>query len=562
MPSAAGGGARPLAPRAADTRMPTDATSISLRDGIAEAEGAGRLALRLAPQRERIAAWARHHALGLLALGAIVICSLVLVLIAAEGPSVIAASTRADFFPGWMAGPLSGIWPPGFLLGSAALKILFTAAILLMWGCYALGMKRIAALGAGWVIGAIIVVQLIFFLSPPLTLTDVFNYINYARMDVVHNLNPYATIPALEPHSDPSFALSNWHDLLSPYGPLFTIAAFAVAPLSVAVAFWVAKGALALLSLAVLWLVWKCARLLDRDPVEAIVFAGLNPIVLVWGIGGDHNDVYMIFFIMLACWLLLRSRASRRAAPGAAQAPDGAQPADGGVQAVDEARPRAGALGTLHAWIVPLALSEIAAGAALAASVFVKASAAIVVPVILASLIRTPRRLMQTLIGGVAGTLALGAISYLVFGAHVPSDLTQGSLVTGLSTPNLLGLALGLGGETEALRKLLALALIAAVALCCLLAWRRREFVTPAGWATLALLVGLAWVLPWYVSWALPLVALSGSRRLRIATAVFSLYLILVWIPTASDWTGAIGLRPEKTSLGQQHQQVVRELLN
>lgn len=559
-------GARvPLAPRAADTRMPTDATSITLRDGIADAEGAGRIALvggeRLAPHRDRIAAWARRHALGLLALGVIVLCSFVLVLIAAEGPSVIAASTRADFFPGWMAGPLSGIWPSGFLLGTAALKVLFTAAVFLMWGCYALGMRRIAALGARWVIGAIVAVQVIFFLSPPLTLTDVFNYINYARMDVVHNLNPYATIPALEPHSDPSFALSNWHDLLSPYGPLFTIASFAVAPLGVAAAFWVAKGALALLSLAVLGLVWKCARLLDRDPVEAIVFVGLNPIVLIWGIGGDHNDVYMVFFIMLACWLLLRSRAPRRAASGAAEAPDGEQPRDG-VQAVEDARPPAGTLGTLRSWIVPLALSEIAAGAALAASVFVKASAAIVVPVILASLLRTPRRLTQTLIGGIAGTLVLGTISYLVFGAHVPSDLTQGSLVTGLSTPNLLGLALGLGGETETLRKLVALALIAAVALCCLLAWRRREFVTPAGWATLALLVGLAWVLPWYVSWALPLVALSSSSRLRIATAVFSVYLILVWIPTASDWTGAIGLRPEKTSLGQQHQQVVRELLN
>ncbi len=54
---------------------------------------------------------------------------------------------------------------------------------------------------------------------------------------------------------------------------------------------------------------WRCARLLGRDPVAAIVFVGLNPIVLVWGLGGDHNDFFMVFFIVLAFYLLLRARA-------------------------------------------------------------------------------------------------------------------------------------------------------------------------------------------------------------------------------------------------------------
>ena len=77
-------------------------------------------------------------------------------------------------------------------------------------------------------------VHAIFLLAPPLALTDVFNYINYGRMEVVHHLNPYTTIPIFEPHSDPSYALSNWHQLLSPYGPLFTLMTFAVVPLGVA----------------------------------------------------------------------------------------------------------------------------------------------------------------------------------------------------------------------------------------------------------------------------------------------------------------------------------------
>lgn len=520
--------------------MASAATSITVPEGIpgaAAAEigsAAGERGVR-APRHARLAAWARTRFLGLFALSVIVGGSLLLVIVAADRPGIISSSTRSNFFPGWMAGPLGGLWPD-LTRSTEALKALFTVSILAMYACYALGGKRIAGLGVRWVVGAIVALQMIFFLSPPLTLTDVFNYINYARMDVVHNLNPYATIPALEPHSDPAYVLSNWHDLLSPYGPLFTIMTFAVAALGVAASFWATKAALALMSFAVLGLVWKSARLLDRDPVQAIVFAGLNPIVLVWGFGGDHNDVFMVFFIMLACWLLLRGGAASSAVPAASS--------------------------RLRSWLMPLAANEIFAGAALAAAVFVKASGAIVAPIFLAALIKTPRRAAQALVGLLAGGLLLAALSYLVFGAHVPSILTQGSIVTGLSLPNLLGLALGLGGESELLRKVVALALIAAVAACCRLAWRRRDFITPSGWATIALLVTLAWVLPWYILWALPLVALSSSRRLRIATVALSIYLILAWVPTASDFTGVLGLRPEKTSLGRQHQRVVRELMN
>lgn len=543
--------------------MSTDATSIALRDGISGHGAAAEIdVLRrapLAPQRARLGAWMSVNAMGLLCVSVIVICSLLIVLAAAERPNIIAQTTRSDFFPGWMAGPFDGL--SGLALSTTALEVCFTAAVATMYACYALGLKRIAGLGPRWVIGSILAVQLIFFLSPPLTLTDVFNYINYARMDVVHNLNPYATLPALEPHNDPAFALSNWHDLLSPYGPLFTIIAFAAASLSVAASFWAAKGALALLSLGMLALVWKCARLLDRDPVEAIAFAGLNPIVLIWGLGGDHNDVFMVFFVVLACWLLLRSREARGpAAPAPAPSPPLPAPSLPPAQAPSLPARTSGA--GVRSWLMPLAAGEIAAGAALAAAVFVKASGAIVVPVFLAALIKTPRRLVQTIIGGVAGGLLLAAISYLVFGPHVPSDITQGSIVTGLSVPNLLGMALGLGGETAPLREVLSVVLIGAAIACCVLAYRRRELVTPSGWVTMALLLTLAWVLPWYILWALPLAALSGSRRLRLTVLLFGVYLILVWVPLAPDWNGAIGLHPDRTPVGQQHQRIVRQLLN
>src|ERR1019366_8901402 len=278
--------------------MSSDASTFPLRDtpvGGARSSGARRLSGRRA---DALLDTRIEVRVAVLALLVIVLCSLLVVVLAADRPSILSPTTHVGFFPRWMAGPLGGIWP-GLTRNGTTLKYLFTGAIVAMYGAYLAGIAYLPRLGARWVIVVIGVVHAIFLLAPPLALTDVFNYINYGRMEVVHHLNPYTTIPILEPHNDPSYVLSNWHQLLSPYGPLFTILTFAVVPLGVAASFWALKGILALASLATIFLVWRCARLLGRDPVAAIVLVGLNPIVLVWGLGGDHNDFLMVFFILL-----------------------------------------------------------------------------------------------------------------------------------------------------------------------------------------------------------------------------------------------------------------------
>ena len=236
----------------------------------------------------------------------IVVCCSLIVLAAAARPSLLAAVTRPGYFPGWMAGPLGGLWS-SLTRNSEVLRYGVSAGMISMYGCYIVGLKYVSRLRARWTIAAIVVVHLAFFLAPPMMLTDIFNYINYGRMEIVHHLNPYTTVPALEPHLDPSFSLSNWHALSSPYGPLFTIITFAVVPLGVAASFWVLKGLLLVSSLTCILLVWKSAQLLGRNPTTAIFFVGLNPIVLMWGLGGDHNDFVMLVFLILGFYLLLRS---------------------------------------------------------------------------------------------------------------------------------------------------------------------------------------------------------------------------------------------------------------
>jgi hypothetical protein len=504
-------------------------------------------------KRTSARAWteSREGVIGVSALLAIVLCGALLVVLAADRPSLLSATTHTGFFPRWMAGPLGGL-VPGLTRSPTKLKYLFTGALVVMYASYLIALKYVPLLRARWTIGAVLAVHASFFLAPPLALTDVFNYVNYGRMEVVHHLNPYTTIPILEPHGDPSYYLSNWHQLLSPYGPLFTLMTFALVPLGVAASFWAIKAILGAVSLATIFLVWRCARLLGRDPIAAIVLVALNPIVLVWGLGGDHNDFLMVFCIVLGFYLLLRS--------GAWVAGDQQVAVD---PHVGQSEDRAGwQHGSVLGWLWPLAPLEVGAGMAFVTAAAIKASGAVLIPVVLAALLRAPRRAVQVLIGMLLAGVAVAAASLIAFGLHVPDLSTQSRLVTDVSVPNLLGLALGNGGETETLRALLSVVLVLTVLLCCVLAWRRKDAITASGWVTVALLVTLGWVLPWYVLWVLPLAALSGSRRLRTTALVLGVYFIIAWAPASGLLWNKIGFHPEKTSLGRLHQRYVKELLN
>jgi hypothetical protein len=487
---------------------------------------------------------------GAISLSAIVALSLFVVMLAANRPSLLSPTTHSNFYPHWMAGPLGGSWP-GLTGNGTTLKYLFTGALAAMYIAYLTVLRSSKRLPARWILGGILAVHVVFILSPPLALTDLFNYVNYGRMEVVHHLNPYTSIPILEPHDDPSYALSNWHQLLSPYGPLFTMITFAVVPLGVAGSFWALKVILALASLGTLALVWRCARLLGRDPVKALALVGLNPIVLVWGLGGDHNDFLMVFCIMLGFYLLLLAR-SRRQGKSA--------DVEGGVR---------------HLLFPPSALL-IGAGAAFIVAVAIKASAGVLIPVVLAGLLRERRGLVQVVLGMILAGVVVGALSLLAFGLHIPDLSTQSRLVTSESVPNLIGLAIGVGGENETLHHLLTVVLVASVLSCCWWAWRGSRpgraaasleqspdrTIAASGWASVALLVTLSWVLPWYVLWVLPMAALAGSRRLQRTALVLGVYLIIAWAPASGLLWNAIGFHPELTSLGRLHQRYVRELLN
>jgi hypothetical protein len=103
---------------------------------------------------------------------------------------------------------------------------------------------------------------------------------------------------------------------------------------------------------------------------------------------------------------------------------------------------------------------------------------------------------------------------------------TAGSGVAAHSVPNEIARALGAGYLSHGARLAATAAFGVAFGAALWRAWRGADWITSAGWATLALLLCTSWLLPWYATWLLPLAALGDSRRLRIATVLFVAYVL------------------------------------
>ena len=87
------------------------------------------------------------------------------------------------------------------------------------------------------------------------------------------------------------------------------------------------KAVAALASLAIVALVWWCARRLGRDPRLPALLVGLNPLVLVHVVGGAHNDALTVLLWMGGVAALLAgARGARRRAHRGVRRGEGCPP--------------------------------------------------------------------------------------------------------------------------------------------------------------------------------------------------------------------------------------------
>jgi hypothetical protein len=79
---------------------------------------------------------------------------------------------------------------------------------------------------------------------------------------------------------------------------------------------------------------------------------------------------------------------------------------------------------------------------------------------------------------------------------------------------------------------------------------RRREWLAGAGWATLALLASLGWLMPWYLVWLLPFAALASSPRLRRVASAATVFLVVSFLPVTGGVLSRLELNPTAGAVG------------
>ncbi len=440
----------------------------------------GAYELEHAPLAQRVAARSRA---GTLALGVLLLGGLVISLNAASTDALLPQSVRP--IPSWLAGPFGGA---GLDLHGGGVM----AALGAMFIAYVVAVRHAERLSPKAVLMSVAALLVLVLLAPPLLSTDVFSYGAYGRMGALYGANPYLHGPyaiALDPLYP--FIGAKWVTTPSVYGPLFTAISYIFAPLSIAASVLTYKAIAALSALVVVAGVWNAARWRGVNPTRAVALVGLNPLLLIYGVGGAHNDL-----LMLAA-------------------------STAGLYAILQRRNRTG-------------------GGLLAAATWIKLTGALLVPFALAGTSGRGRVRRELLLGATAVTAIVAVASFALFGVgplHLPGTIasSQGE-GDWHSIPGFLANGLGLTTAGHIVGIVLTAAF--AITLIWLLVSVRRgklDWLDGAGWATLAMLVTASSLLPWYVAWLLPLAALSSDQRLRrsavIATGVMLAIQLIGFIP-------------------------------
>jgi Glycosyltransferase family 87 len=394
----------------------------------------------------------------------VLVAGTVISLGAADTNSLLPVSVRP--IPSWLAGPFANT---GVALGWGGSM----AIMAVMFAAYALVVRHAERLTAGKVLAAIVALHAVVLLAPPLLSTDIFSYVAYARMGDIYGANPYLHGPhAIMPDAIYPFIGAKWVNISSVYGPLFTMLSYFMAPLSIASAVLAFKGLAAAASLATVAIVFHSARLRGVNPVKAAALVGLNPLIILYGVGGGHNDFLMVALAIAGVSLLLQRR-------------------------------------------------ERAGGASLVLAAGVKLTAGLLLPFALAGASGPlcGRRRREVLIGAATTAAALAALAFAVFGAgslHVIATVGQSQSQADWHTiPGIITHVLGLNVLGKIVGGMLAVAFAAVFVWLLRRVWQGRlDWIDGAAWATVALLITASSVLPWYVAWLLPLAALGRDPRL------------------------------------------------
>jgi alpha-1,6-mannosyltransferase len=293
---------------------------------------------------------------------------------------------------------------------------------------------------------------------------------------------------------------AKWVLTPSAYGPLFTALSALLAPLSIPAGVIAYKGLAAVASLVIVALVWNTARVRGLNPVRAAALVGLNPLVVVYGVGGGHNDLLMLAALIAGVALLLQHR-------------------------------------------------DRLGGGSIIVATAIKLTAGLLAPFAFAELLGplAHRRRRELLLGAGVTAIAAATLSFALFGTgplHLIGTLrynqSQGDW---RSIPGFVSTRLGLGTIGHVTGYVLGAAFVAVfVWLLRRVIRRELDWIDGAAFATAAMIATASSLLPWYVAWLMPLAALGRDRRLaRVALALTGVVMgidMLGYIPHGASVLG------------------------
>lgn len=198
---------------------------------------------------------------------------------------------------------LRGLYTGLYLNNRYLLSVIYSILVLVLFGCSYFLLTNIDELKINLKKIILLIVLATIFSYPAALTFDIFNYMTTARVTFLYQENPYIIYP-IEFINDPYLDFTRATNKTALYGPFWII--LTVVPYLAGLGNFVLtllsfKAFIASFYIGTVYLIRK----LDKN---AVWFFALNPLVIIESLVSSHNDIVMIFFVLLSIYLFFKKR--------------------------------------------------------------------------------------------------------------------------------------------------------------------------------------------------------------------------------------------------------------
>lgn len=150
-----------------------------------------------------------------------------------------------------------------------------------------------------------VTVGILFFSYPAMLSYDIFNYIATSKTLFFYHENPYVVMP-IEFIGDPLLFFTHAANKIALYGPLWILLTGVPYFLGVGnfiITLFAFKLFVTIFYLAMIFIVWRISK-----NILSIILFGLNPLIIIETIVSGHNDIVMLFLVLLCFFLLVKKK--------------------------------------------------------------------------------------------------------------------------------------------------------------------------------------------------------------------------------------------------------------